>query len=248
MPDGPPPGPQVDERPARTAAPADRWALLVGVTDYPRRTADTVAGAADVRRIRDALLAAGWPADNVRVLTDGAATGSAVRDGLAWLAARTQPGTFAFFHYSGHVRQLGGSHRGAVAGRPVVRARRRGDRGAGAGPGTGVGRHRRVRGRPFLPGLPSDRVLVSASSTGSEKSYEQPAWGRSVWTGLVFELGTRQGQADADRDGRVTIGEALRYATYYAQKVTRDQRPYGRQTPQVEGDPVRGWTLDAPPA
>ena len=52
----------------------------------------------------------------------------------------------------------------------------------------------------------------------------------------------------ADHNGRVTAGEALRYASYYAHAITRDQRPYGPQTPQVAGDPVRGWTLADPPA
>jgi hypothetical protein len=69
-----------------------------------------------------------------------------------------------------------------------------------------------------------------------------------VWSGLVYDLGTAQGQADADKNGRVTIGEALRYATYYAHSITLRQRPHGPQIPQVAGDPIRGWTLDAPPA
>ena len=56
---GPPPGPQVDRRPARVAAPEDRYAFLAGVTDYRRPTRDTIAGAADVRMIRAALLEQG---------------------------------------------------------------------------------------------------------------------------------------------------------------------------------------------
>ncbi len=68
----------------------------------------------------------------------------------------------------------------------------------------------------FLEDLPSDRVLVSASSRQTQKSYEYPQWHASVWTGLVFQIGTAQMAADADHDGRVTMGEALRYGTYYA--------------------------------
>jgi len=44
------------------------------------------------------------------------------------------------------------------------------------------------------------------------------------------------------------IGEALRYATDHAQAITLPQQPYGHQTPQGQGDPVRGWTLSDPPA
>jgi len=245
---GPPPGPQEDEVPERVAAPADRYAFLVGVTDYPSPTIDTIGGVKDVELIRGALIDAGWLPDHVRVLKDGQVTGSAVRQGLAWLADRGAAGTFTLFHYSGHVQQLGG---GTEALWPVDRDFVRDtELTAALAP---------VRGHlwvdiagceagSFLPGLPSDRVLVSVSSAATQKSYEYPKWGRSVWTGLVYDLGTAQKQADADEDGRVTMGEALRYSTYYAQLITRDQQPHGRQTPEVHGDPVLGWTLDAPPA
>ncbi len=182
------------------------------------------------------------------MVVDGQATGAAVREGMAWLAAKGRPGTFSLFHYSGHVKQLGG---GTEALWPVDRDFVRDTAVTAA--------LTQVQGRlwvdiagceagSFLPGLPSERVLVTASSKGSEKSYEYPEWAMSVWTGLLFDLGTRQAMADADQDGRVTMGEATRYATYYAQVITLSQRPHGRQTPQVEGDPVRGWTLADPPA
>ena len=243
-----PPGPQVDARPAAVAPPERRYAFLAGVTDYRPPTVDTVGGAADVVFLRQLLLDSGWRPENIRVVTDGEVTGQALRDGMAWLAGKGQPGTFSFFHFSGHVKQLGG---GTEALWPVDRDWVR-DREVTAALS-------QVRGRmwvdiagceagSFLPGLPNDRVLVSASSTAVEKSYEHPDWGMSVWTHLLAERGTAQLGADADGDGRVTIGEALRYATHYAQVVTWSQRPHGRQTPQVEGDPVRGWTLADPPA
>ena len=99
-----------------------------------------------------------------------------------------------------------------------------------------------------MDGLPSSRILFSGSSKATEKSYEYPDWGMSVWTGLVFDLSLRQGQADADKDGRTTIGEALRYSQYYAQAITLGQRPHGRQTPHFAGAADLGWTLADPPA
>lgn len=245
---GPPPGPQVDQRPAKVAAPEDRYAFLAGVTDYRPPTVDTIGSANDVRFMRDLLIQHGWLPENIRVVTDGEVTGAALRAGMAWLVEKGVPGTFTHFHWSGHVKMLGG---GTEALWPVdrdwVRDREVADVLS------------RVQGRmwvdiagceagSFFPGLPSDRILVSGSSRDVEKSYEYPDWGLSVWTGLLMDLGTRQRGADADRDGRTTIGEALRYATYYAQRVTWTQTPHGRQTPQVEGDPVRGWTLADPPA
>lgn len=244
---GPPPGPFDDPVPTATAAPADRYALLVGVTHYRKPTHDTIAGANDVVYIRQVLLAAGWLPQNIRVLTDQQATGTAVRAGLAWLAARSTPGTFTLFHWSGHVKQADGHEqlwpydRDFVPDTEVARVLERG-RGklwvdiAGCESGG------------FMEDLPSARVLVSTSSKATQKSYEYPAWGESVWAGLVWDLGLVQGQADANHDGTTTVGEALRYAQYYAQAVTLRQTPYGRQTPQLAGDPVRGWTLDRPPA
>lgn len=245
---GPPPGPQVDQRPERVAAPQDRYAFLAGVTDYRSPTVDTIGSANDVRFVRDLLVDSGWRPENIRVITDGEVTGEALREGMRWLADVGQPGTFTHFHWSGHVKMLGG---GTEALWPVDRDWVRDQEVTAL--------LQQVQGRlwvdvagceagSFLPGLPSDRVLVSASSRDVEKSYEYPDWGRSVWTGLVHDLGIGQAGADADGDARVTIGEALRYATYYAQRITWNQRPYGRQTPQVEGDPVRGWTLADPPA
>ena len=65
---------------------------------------------------------------------------------------------------------------------------------------------------------------------------------------MLFDLGLRQGRADADADGRTTVGESLRYATYYAQALSLGQQPHGRQTPQVVGADDLGWTLADPPA
>ena len=245
---GPPPGPRADRRPERTAAPADRWALLVGVQDYRPPTVDTVASARDVQLIAAQLRAAGWPAANIRVLTDAQVTGAAVREGLAWLAARSRPGTFALFHWSGHVKQLGGT---TEALWPVDRDFVR-DSEVTAGLAGARGRLwvdvAGCEAASFLAGLPSARTLFSGSSTATQKSYEQPAWGLSVWTGLLFDQGLRQGHADADGDGRTTVGESLRWAQWAAQGVTHGQRPHGRQTPQYAGADDLGWTLADPPA
>jgi len=245
---GPPPGPQADRRPVRTAAPPDRYAFLFGVTHYRSPTRDTIGGANDVLLIRDSLLAQGWLPGNIRVATDGQATGRALREGVAWLVAKGEPGTFTMFHFSGHVKQKGGTRealwpvdRDFVDDTVVTRVL--------AG----------VRGRlwvdiagceaaSFVDGLPGDRVLVTASSRQTEKSYEYPPWSESIWTGLLFDLGLRQGRADADADGRTTVGESLRYATYYAQALTLGQQPHGQQTPQVVGADDLGWTLADPPA
>ncbi|MBW3638871.1 MAG: caspase family protein [Actinobacteria bacterium] len=245
---GPPPGPQNDPRPLRTAAPADRYAFLVGVTDYRPPTKDTIGSANDVRYIAAELEKSGWLPQNIRMVTDGQATGAAIREGMSWLTAKSTPGTFALFHYSGHVKQKGGTKEALW---PVDRAFID-DREVTALLGRSQGRLwvdiAGCEAGSFMDGLPSDRVLFSGSSKGTEKSYEYPPWARSVWTGLVFDLGLAQRQADADGNGRTTMGETLRYSQYYAQAITLGQKPYGRQTPQFAGAPDLGWTLADPPA
>ncbi len=245
---GAPPAAGVDVRPARTALPAQRFAVLVGITDYRPPTHDTMAGAADARLWRTQLLAAGWLPQNVHLLVDRQVTGRALRTELAWLAARSRPGTFTAFHYSGHVKQRGGGRealwpvdREFVDDRAVETVLARGTGKmwvdiAGCEAGSFAGR------------LPSGRVLFTGASTGAQKAYEYPPWGLSVWTGLLLAKGMDDGGADADGDRRITVGEALRYATWYAQAVTLTQRPFGRQTPVALGDPQRGWTLADPPA
>jgi hypothetical protein len=244
---GPPPGPQYDPPPARTAAPADRYAFLVGITNYRAPTHDTIGAANDVRFIAQLLVQRGWLPQNIKVVTDGTATGAAVRNGLSWLATKSTPGTFTLFHYSGHVKQVGSTEKLWPVDRAFIN-----DSELASILGRGTGKLwvdiAGCEAGGFMPGLPSSRVLFSGSSTAAQKSYEYPEWGQSVWSGLLFDVATAQGGADADKNGRVTMGEALRYASYYAHSITRAQRPYGPQTPEVAGDAIRGWTLDAPPA
>jgi len=244
---GPPPGPVKQVAPSRVAAPQDRYAFLVGITDYRAPTKDTIAGANDVAFIYQYLLANGWLPQNIKVLQSKQATGKEMRRGLAWLTAKSRPGTFTLFHYSGHVKQVGGREklwpydRQFITDTELATTLRRGTgklwvdiAGCEAG--------------GFFENLPSNRVLVTASSKRTEKSYEHPSWGESVWVGLMWDAGMAQGQADLDHNGVTTVAEAAVWAGYWAQAVTLNERPYGRQSPQMKGDPVRGWTLANPPA
>ncbi len=244
---GPPPGPIAETKPTAFAAPGDRYAFLVGVTSYRKPTHDTIAGAQDVQFIRSLLLASGWQSQNIRMVTNQQASGAAVRQGIQWLASVSKPGTFTLFHFSGHVKQEGGHEKLWPYDRDFVT-----DTFLASTLNTGSGKLwvdiAGCEGGGFIENLPSARVLVSTSSKSTEKSYEFPQWGESVWSGLVYDLGLAQGQADLDKNGITTVGESLRWAQYYAQAITLHQQPHGRQTPQIAGDPVRGWTLEDPPA
>jgi len=230
----PSPRPSPSAQPVRTAPPQDRWALIVGVTDYRSPVHDTVAGASDARLVRDVLLRSGWRSDHIRVLTDGAATSGALSAGLEWLAARSGPGTFSLMHYSGHVKQRNGheylwpvdngflSDTSFVAAMKAVRGRSwtsiAGCEAAG-----------------FNDGLASAQRLFSASSAVDEKSYEHPDWGLSVWSGVLWKQGLRDKHADADGDGAVSVQEAVRWGAPRAATITDRQRPHGPQHPVLAG-------------
>jgi hypothetical protein len=232
--------------PLATIAPSDRWALVIGVSRYAGRVHDTVGGAGDAAAVRAALLKAGWRRDHIKVITDERATRSTIAAGLGWLVARSSDRTFTLFHYSGHVKQTGGREYLWPTDSALMS-----DRAIAA-------QLRRIRGRAwfdfagceaggFDEGLATRLRLVTGSSKVTEKSYEYPDWGQSVWTGLMFGRGLDRRRADKNQDRRVTVGEAIAYARREATKITLGQRPYGAQRPYVKGGGSLDWTLDQIP-
>ncbi len=233
-PQPPAPAPQPPPPPPTTAAPEDRWALIIGVTDYAGKVKSTVGSANDARLVREVLLRNGWREDRIRMLVDSQATGRAVAEGMSWLQANSSPTTFSFFQFSGHVKQRDGREflwpydSAFLADTDVVRALQ-GIR------GTAWSNFSGCEGAGFDDGLSSPRHLVTASSQVDEKSYEDPQTGYSVWTGMLFDEGFRQRRGDADRDGVVHVGEAFDYAAPKAAAFTSDQKPFGPQTPYRAG-------------
>ena len=220
--------------PPPTAAPADRWALIVGVTNYRGSVHDTVGGANDARLVRDVLLRSGWRSDRIRILTDDQATGRAVADGISWLQSNSSSRTFSLFHYSGHVKQRDGHEylwpvdNAYIADTEVSRVLR-------ANRGTSWTSISGCEAAGFDEGLSSSRHLFTASSKVTEKSYEDTGTGFSVWSGMLFDEGLRDKKADKDGDGGVSVQEAFQWAAPRATTYTRDQRPHGAQTPQLRG-------------
>ncbi|HYD09650.1 MAG TPA: caspase family protein [Acidimicrobiales bacterium] len=232
-----------------------RRALLIGINDYAGRTDDTVTAVGDVIDLRDLLLREGWAPENVRVLTDGAATAQAIRDGLRWLGDTSTDASLSVFHWSGHVKQLGGdrdrdgeeldeylwSHDNVFLADLELRQW-----------------IDRVRGRTWVDiagceasgfddGISGPNRLFTASSLEHEKSYEQPAWNNSVFTGLLVDQGMLQGRADLNGDGAVSIQEAFFVAADQAPHITSRQS-HGPQHPLAAGGGEQQWYLGAGPA
>ena len=248
---------------ARAAAPSpgagpsaehERWAVVVGVTDYAGRTASTAAGAADAADFRELLVRNGFPADHILTLTDRQATAANIRDALQWLVDRSSPNSFSVFHFSGHVKQLGGDRDGDgertdeylwphdnrfIADRELAE------------------RVRHLRGLAWVDiagceaagfddGIAGPTRVFTASSRETEKSYEHPDWSNSVFVGLQIDQAFLQGMGDADGNGKVSIQEAFAFAAERAPKMTARQRR-GPQHPVGAGGEGPQWFLDGPP-
>ncbi len=245
--------------PPATAAPGgedDRWALIVGVDRFQGRTRPNVGSVGDARDFRELLVRRGWRDDRIRVLTDEAATAEGIQAGLRWLVDSSTPDSISVFHYSGHVKQIGGDKDGDgealdeylwphdnrfISDGELARSLRQ------------------LRGFAWIDisgceaggfneqGVASPRRLFSASSAEPEKSYEHPGWANSVWNGLLVDQGMLQGAADSDGDGHVTLREAVNWAAPRATEMTKGE-PKGPQRPfATGGEEIEWFPKPAPP-
>ena len=240
--------------PVDPPAPAQRWAVLVGINDYAGRTVDTYGGIGDVRDLRRALVGAGWPESNIVELTEQHATAGRIREALRWLAGRATADSMSVFHYSGHVKQLSGDPDRDGEG---LDEHLWGSDNRFISDGELAASLRAVQGRVWVDiagceaagfddGLSSPRHLFTASSREVEKSYEHPEWGTSVFSGLLVDRGLLRKSAAADGDGRISIQSAFAYAAEHAPTVTSRQSR-GPQHPVMAGGDGSPWHLLSPP-
>lgn len=88
---------------AAMPASAAKWALLVGVGDYPGAEMDLEGPAHDVAALRRELVEnLGYPEARVNALVDADATRANILDSLRQLARDTAPGDFVLLYLSGH--------------------------------------------------------------------------------------------------------------------------------------------------
>lgn len=213
--------------------PGRRFALLIGIDRFVGATRQNFGAVNDVAKTREALVKAGWAAENIRVLTDGAARADDIREGLRWIVERSSPESVNVVHYSGHVKQTGGSEFLWPHDNRFIRD-------------TEVaGQLRQLRGQSWISisgceaagfdeGISAPNRLFTASSQADEKSYELVAARHSVFTMLMVNEGILAGTADDNRDGRVSIQEAFRYAAARAPGITKNA-PNGPQHPVMAG-------------
>ena len=213
--------------------PANRWALLVGIDLHQGGTRSNFGGKADVADMKEALVRNGFPADHIRTLTDGGAKAADIRAGLAWLVANSNPSTFSVFSYSGHVLQRGTTEYLWPSDNAHI-------------PDTEVAASlKALQGRAWIniagceaagfdEGVAGPTRLFTAASQSNEKGYELPSANASVFSMYMVRRGMLSGEADYNRDGRVSVQEGFRLAAEKAPAFTATQAQ-GPQHPYIAG-------------
>jgi hypothetical protein len=231
---------------AAQAAPSsdgDRWALVIGIDHFQGATRPNTGAIGDAEDTRAALLAAGWAGDHIKTLTDANATAAGIRDGLAWLASKSTDTSFSVFAYSGHVKQVGSTesiwpHDNQFISDTDLAASLRSVKGYLWAHFSGC------EAAGFDEKLSGPTRLVTAASQSNEKGYElSPELRNSVFTNLMVDKGLYRKQADANKDGKVSIQEAFRFAADQAPKLTAKEQ-YGPQHPYIAGGDGSEWFLE----
>ena len=224
--------------------PANRWALLIGIDQHQGATRSNFGGKGDVADMREALVRNGFPADHIRTLTDGGAKAADIRAGLAWLVANSNPTTFSVFHYSGHVLQRGSTEYLWPSDNAHI-------------PDTELAASlKAIQGRAWIniagceaagfdEGVSGPTRLFTAASQSNEKGYELQSANASVLNMYMVRKGMLTGEADFNRDGRVSVQEGFRLAAERAPAFTATQVT-GPQHPYMAGGDGKELFLDDP--
>jgi hypothetical protein len=229
---------------ASPGAGAEKWAVVIGIDHFEGRTRPNVGAVGDAQDFRDMLLRTGWRSDHVLVLTDANATQAGMRAAFRWLASKATASSYSVVHYSGHVKQMNGHeylwpHDNRFIADTEFGQAMRAVRGWAWVDVSGC------EAAGFDEGISARNRLFTASSRANEKSYEYPSWRNSVYTGLLADQGVLQRQADYNRDGRISVTEAFRYAWERARAITARQS-CGPQNPSAAGADGTVWYLAAP--
>lgn len=92
---------------ANNAWGQSRYALLIGIGDYPEDSGwNKIHGNNDISIIKTTLIRQGFPEDAIFQLLDSAATKDNILKAFADLAARLRSGDVAYIHFSGHGQQV----------------------------------------------------------------------------------------------------------------------------------------------
>lgn len=224
------------------------WALIVGINDYAGKTRDNIGSYQDALILKELLLAHGWRADHVVLVGNRAATLPNVREGLKWLASKTDGRSTVVVHYSGHEKPYrtdidrDGESRdvGLWLSDNNLMSDNEWGRGLGAVASSRMWINMAVcRAGGFDdPGTKKPGRLITYSSPESQLSYEDPNVNFSVFGYNVLVRGFKMRLGDLDDDGVITVQEAF----HYGRPMVLD-RTGNRQRPVMEDMLGSGFSL-----
>jgi hypothetical protein len=82
--------------------PGDKWAVVIGISDYEGTANDLWNPANDAVEMEEALIKYGFPKDNIKTLLDSQAKAQAIVDAIDWLAGVEDADDTVVFFFSGH--------------------------------------------------------------------------------------------------------------------------------------------------
>jgi caspase domain-containing protein len=227
------------------------WALLIGINAYAGSTRDNIGSYQDARDLRKHLLSLGWRSDHIVLLTNTNATASMILQSIRWLASKTNSSSVVVFNYAGHEKPVRSSSDGDNESRDIALWASDNRLILDGTLGKELNRVRaakmwlnfavcRAAGFDDAGTVKAGRVVTYASKE-SELAYEDPAVHHTVFGWYEVNEGMIQKQGDANKDGRVAVEEAYKYARPWAIK-----RSSGRQHPSIV-DRLSGGLYLKPP-
>lgn len=253
----------VDDIPSRSGSPAPaNVALVIGLSRYREKAVPAVKyGARDAEVVARYLEnVAGVDSRNLKLLTDETATKSDLEAYFEdWLPRRVGPDSTVFVYYSGHGMPDAAGREAflvpyegqpdfpsklyplqrvydALAKLPAKAVVVLLDSCFSGAKGRGLARE---GARPLITSSvgagPGGRVVVLSSASGSQIASDLDSVEHGLFT--YYLLKGLRGEADADRDGSVTLSELFAFARENVSKrasveLNRDQ------TPVISGDPA----------
>jgi len=241
---------------------ADRWAVLIGISDYEGTENDLWNPHKDALNMNETLVIKyGFPKENIKILLDGSATMNAILAAIDWLSGvEDSSDDIVVFLFSGHgyrVSELDWSWRNAD-----------GDRESDRRDEFIVSHDLWAYADGFLArkfaAFDSDNLFLwfgSCYSGGMNDIYKASGFSGVICAackenqyGLdIFEFdntlfgefyidrGMIQGLADTDGDGVITVEEAFYYAAPLVAAWARENTPY-RSEPQIfDSDPAKNF-------
>ncbi len=227
------------------------WALLIGINEYAGSTRDNIGSYQDARDLRKYLVSLGWRSDHIVLLTNTNATASMILQSIRWLASKTNSSSVVAFNYAGHERPVRSSSDGDNESRDIALWASDNKLILDGTLGKELNRVRaskmwlnfavcRAAGFNDRGTIKTGRVVTYASKE-SELAYEDPAVHHTVFGWYEVNEGMIQKLGDGNKDGKIAVEEAYKYARPHAIK-----RSSSRQHPSIV-DKVSGGLYLRPP-